>query len=60
MVGYKNDCLMPGKGFYISSARPYQNQTGIYAEDIPKIRKVVKRTDWKPFLKKIENYSASK
>lgn len=60
MVGYKNFDLMPGHGFYISLAQHYQNQTNICPDDISKIRKAVRKANWKSFLERIEQRSASK
>ena len=60
MVGYKNNDLMPGDGFYISFAQHYQKQPNICPDDISKIRKAVRKANWKSFLERIEPYSASK
>lgn len=60
MVGYKKNDFAPGDGFYISFAQHYQNQSNICPDDISKIRKAVRKANWKSFLERMGQRSASK
>ena len=60
MVGYKKNDFTPGDGFYISFVQHYQNQSNICPDGISMIRKVVRNANWKSFLEKIEQPTASR